>query len=111
MTARDELRVLIVSEHASFRFGGEAVLPAHYFKGLRERGVECWLITHERTRKELDEVFAADRDRIVYVPDTWAVKTLYRLGKPLPDRLNYFTFGYGIRILNQLAARIFRAAN
>jgi glycosyltransferase involved in cell wall biosynthesis len=96
---------LIVCEHASFRFGGEAVLPAQYFKGLRERGVECWLITPERTRGELDEVFAGERGRIAYVPDTWAVKMLYRLGKGLPDRLNYFTFGYGIRILNQLAAR------
>jgi len=98
-------RVLIVTEHASFRFGGEAILPAHYFKGLRDRGVECWLITHERTRPELDAAFANDRDRITYVPDTRLVKTLYRLSKPLPDRLSYFTLGWLIRLLNQRTAR------
>ena len=98
-------RVLIVTEHASFRFGGEAVLPAHYFKGLRDRGVECRLITHERTRAELDAAFAGDRDRVTYVPDTRLVKTLYRLSKPLPDRLSYFTLGWLIRLLNQRTAR------
>jgi glycosyltransferase involved in cell wall biosynthesis len=105
MSDLSELRVLIVSEHASFRFGGEAVLPAHYFKGLRARGVECWLITHERTRRELEEAFAAEQGRITYVPDTWLVKMLYHLGRPLGDRLNYFTFGAALRVLNQLTAR------
>ena len=32
-------RVLIVSEHASTRFGGEAILPWHYFHILRRRGI------------------------------------------------------------------------
>ena len=46
-------RVLIVSEHASVKFGGEAILPWHYFRILRRRGVEAWLVVHERTRDEL----------------------------------------------------------
>ena len=31
-------RVLIVAEHASARFGGEAVLALHYVRVLRRRG-------------------------------------------------------------------------
>ena len=42
-------RVLIVAEHASAKFGGEAILPLHYFRGLRRRGIEVWLIVHSRT--------------------------------------------------------------
>jgi hypothetical protein len=34
-------RVLIVAENASSRFGGEAILPLHVFRGLRRRGVEA----------------------------------------------------------------------
>ena len=39
-------RVLIVAEHASAKFGGEAILPLHYFRVLRKRGIEAWLIVH-----------------------------------------------------------------
>ena len=37
------LKVLIVAEHASAKWGGEAILPLHYFRHLRERGVEVLL--------------------------------------------------------------------
>ena len=43
-TDSGELRVLIIADHASTRFGGEAALPFHYFKGLRARGIEAWLL-------------------------------------------------------------------
>jgi glycosyltransferase involved in cell wall biosynthesis len=105
MSSPADIRALIVAEHASFKFGGEAILPAHYFKGLRERGIECWLITHSRTRPELEEAFPNDQSRIFYLPDTLLVKALYRLGKPLPARLNYLTLEWLMRMLTQRQAR------
>src|SRR5262245_37126584 len=62
-------RVLLVAEHASARFGGEAILPLHYFRVLRARGVETWMIVHERTRDELTALFPTDKDRLYFVPD------------------------------------------
>src|SRR5579883_1420456 len=59
-------RVLIVAEHASAKFGGEAALPLHYFRVLRKRRIEAWLVVHERTRDELNGQFAEDFDRIYF---------------------------------------------
>ena len=84
MTPSTDLRVLIIAEHASFKFGGEAILPVHYSKACASAGVEAWLITHSRTRAELESAFPNDQSRIHYLPDTLGAKTLYRLGKPLP---------------------------
>ena len=94
-------RVLIVAEHASARFGGEAVLALHYFRVLRRRGVEAWLLVHERTRDELERVFPDERARIRYVADTRAHVALWRLGRMLPDRLSAFTTGFAMRVLTQ----------
>jgi glycosyltransferase involved in cell wall biosynthesis len=105
MTPSTDLRVLIVAEHASFKFGGEAILPAHYFKGLRQRGIDAWLITHSRTRAELEAAFPSDQSRIFYLPDTLGARALYRLGKFLPARLNYFTFEWLMRMSTQRRAR------
>lgn len=92
------MRICIVAEHASKRFGGEAFLPVHYFGLLRSRGVEAWLVVHSRTRDELVEIFPHDIDRILFVPDLWAHKLLFRLSLYLPRRLSGATFG----LLNQL---------
>src|SRR3954471_15569514 len=62
-------RVLIVADHASARFGGEAALPLHYFRLLRARNAPVWLISHARTRDELQALFGDDA-RILYVEDT-----------------------------------------
>lgn len=77
-----DVRPIIVAEHASTRFGGEAILPFHYFRFLRKRGVEAWLVVHERTRQELDQVLATERDRIHYVPD----RLVQKVGARLCDR-------------------------
>ena len=87
-------RVLIVADHASARFGGEAVLPLHYYRLLRARGVETWMVVHERTREELSRLFPGDADRIHYVPDTRAHRRLWKLGRLLPGgALAHFLFG------------------
>jgi glycosyltransferase involved in cell wall biosynthesis len=99
------LRVLIVAEHASARFGGEAVLPLHYFRFLRRRGIEAWLIVHARTRDELAALMPEEMERIEFVPDTWFHKSAVRLGRPLPSRLSSFTLGYAMRLDCQLKAR------
>jgi glycosyltransferase involved in cell wall biosynthesis len=98
------LNVLIAAEHASTRFGGEASLPLHYYRILRQRGIPTWLVVHERTRAELQALFPQD-DRIVYVADTVWHRWLWRLEQLLPDRLAHFTVRFLMRLLTQLAQR------
>jgi glycosyltransferase involved in cell wall biosynthesis len=98
-------RVLIVAEHASAQFGGEAVLSLHYYRVLRARNVQVWLVVHERTRQELLTLFPADADRIYFVSDTLLHKTLWRLSSFLPQRLAGFTLGFAMRLSTQLAQR------
>ncbi|MDB5329729.1 MAG: family glycosyltransferase [Phycisphaerales bacterium] len=98
-------RVLIVAEHASARFGGEAILPLHYFRVLRKRGVEAWLIVHSRTREELSRLFPGDLGRIHFLPDTKYHRLLYHLGKPLPGQLRHFSVGFLSRLSSQRQAK------
>jgi glycosyltransferase involved in cell wall biosynthesis len=99
------MRVLIVAEHASLKFGGEAALPLHYYRILRRRQIPVWLVVHERTRDELESLFPLDRDRIVFVPDTKAHLFVWRLSRLLPDRISNFTTGFFLRYLTQVAQR------
>lgn len=101
----DNLRVLIVAEHASMQFGGEAALPLHYFRVLRQRGIETWLVVHDRTRDELKSLFPSDFDRIHFVPDTFWHRFLSRCSQLIPPRLFYFTFGLMLRLMNQIVQR------
>jgi glycosyltransferase involved in cell wall biosynthesis len=104
-SAPARLGVLIVAEHASARFGGEAILPLHYFRILRERGIPAWLVVHERTRDELLALFPAEQPRMRFIRDTWLHRALWRSGAPLPRRLREATLGYALRLLTQLRAR------
>jgi glycosyltransferase involved in cell wall biosynthesis len=99
------LRVCIVAENASFRFGGEASLPLHYFSRLRTRGIEAWLIIHGRTRPELEQLFPGEQDRIQYIPDRWYHKLIWKLSQPLPRRVSEATFGTLMVLINQLIQR------
>lgn len=99
-----DVRVLIAAEHASAKFGGEAVLPLHYFRVLRRRKIECWLVVHERSREELEKLFPHD-NRITYIADTFLVILLFKFGRFLPARLAYFSTGFVMRILTQLKQR------
>jgi glycosyltransferase involved in cell wall biosynthesis len=98
-------RVLIVAEHASVKFGGEAALPLHYFRVLRKRHIETWLVVHERTRDELKLYFGDDFDRIFFISDTVVHRVLWRLGQGLPQRFAYFTVWFALRLLTQIAQR------
>lgn len=105
MTVLNDIRVLIVAEHASLKFGGEAALPLHYFRVLRNRGIETWLIVHNRTRHELETLFPEDIARMHFVVDTVWHRLLWRIGKLFPDRLSYFTFGLALRLITQMTQR------
>lgn len=102
MTA--DLRVLIVAEHASARFGGEAALPLHYFRVMRNRGIPVWLVTHARTRDELMQLYPGDA-RILYIEDSVWHRAMWRIGRLIPDRISYFTTGFLSRLSTQLAQR------
>jgi glycosyltransferase involved in cell wall biosynthesis len=99
------MRVCIVAEHASYKFGGEAVLPLHYFAGLRARGVEAWLVVHGRTRNELEDVFASDSSRLRFISDAWFHKLLNRLSGFLPHRISGATLGLLSQLITQYLAR------
>jgi len=104
-SSSEALRVCIVAENASFRFGGEASLPLHYFARLRQRDIQAWLIIHSRTRPELESLFPQDQDRIQYIPDKWYHKLIWQLSRPLPRRVAEATFGTLMLLINQLIQR------
>jgi glycosyltransferase involved in cell wall biosynthesis len=100
-----DLRVLIIAEHASLNFGGEAALPLHYFRVLRKRGIEAWLIVHERTKVELQSRFSEEIDRIYFISDTVWHRLLFKIARLLPHRISFFTFGFLLRLLTQILQR------
>jgi glycosyltransferase involved in cell wall biosynthesis len=99
------MRVCIVAEHASYRFGGEAVLPVHFFAGLRARKIEAWLVVHSRTREELLAAFPDDQDRLRFIPDAWFHRLLCRLSNFLPRRISQSTTGLISLLTTQYLAR------
>lgn len=100
-----DLRILIVAEHASIKFGGEAALPVHYFRVLRKRGMDVRMVVHARSRGELAASFPDELDRIHFIPDSAAHRFLYKLGKGLPRRLAYFTTEWIMRYLTGRESR------
>ena len=104
LSGADIPRVLIVADHASARFGGEAALPFHYFRVLRARGAPVWLISHARTRDELTGVFGND-SRIRYVEDAPLHRRMFAIGQRLPAGVAYLTTGFVTRLASQLEQR------
>lgn len=102
---QNKIRVLIVAEHASAKFGGEAILPLHYYRVLRSRSVPVWLLVHERTRAELTSLYPQDEAHMLFVPDTWLHLFLWRTSRHIPARLASFTTDFAMRVATQLAQR------
>lgn len=98
------LKVLIIAEHASAQFGGEAILPLHYFRLLLRRGYDVRMVVHERTAAELTAMFPSDINRITFVADTAIHRWLHWAGRRLPRRLSYMTTGFMIRCIGQRSA-------
>ncbi|HEX4124949.1 MAG TPA: glycosyltransferase family 4 protein [Tepidisphaeraceae bacterium] len=103
--APTDLRIALFSDSASARFGGEAIHPVHYFRILRSRGIETFLIVNARTRGEMAELFPDEQDRIFYVEDSLLHKILWQVQRKLPARIGYFTIGTLSRVLTQGQAR------
>ena len=99
------IRVLIAAENASLRFGGEAILPYHYFRLLRQRGIDAHLIVHARTRPELTALFAHELDHLHFVEDTPVQKRLFLLGRLLPRRMDEATLGLATQMITQWRQR------
>lgn len=99
------MKVIIVAEHASTKFGGEAFLPLHYFRFLRARNIETWLVVHARTQAELELLFPQETGRIHFVPDTWLHRFLYKIGKLLPRRIAEATTGWLSHLYTQAIQR------
>ena len=99
------MQICIVAEHASTRFGGEAFLPLLYFSLLRSRGIDTWLVVHSRTRRELEELFPRDLDRIFFVPDLWIHRLVFTISRGLPRRVSVATFGLINQLITQFLQR------
>jgi glycosyltransferase involved in cell wall biosynthesis len=91
--SKSSIRPLIVADHASARFGGEALIPFQYFKYLRRINIDVHLLVHERTRGELCDAFPNDIERLHFVADSRINIWCSKLGRFLPDRIAVFTLG------------------
>lgn len=100
-----QLRVCVVAESASFKFGGEASLPLHYFSRLRARGIEAWLIVHERTREELEALLPDEKERIHFIRDEWFHKLVWRVSGLLPRRIAEAALWAPVMVINQRMQR------
>lgn len=99
------MKILIVADNASSRFGGEAQLPLQHFRMMRKRGAEVKLITHARNRDDLAQALGPDLEGVVFVPDSPFHVACSRLSRFLPDRISAFTFGFASRFATQIQAR------
>lgn len=96
------LRILIVCEHASNIFGGEAMLPLNYFRYLAKSQHEVYLITHERVKTSILQIADINQDHVFYVPDTLAHRLLHRYSSILPERIRIVTFGFVMHLITQV---------
>jgi hypothetical protein len=99
------MRVILVADNASVRFGGEAFIPLNYFRLLRLRKVDVRLVVHARNKAELLERFPEDWERLHFVEDTRLHKALFHVGEFLPRRLAEATTGLLIHLTTQLSQR------
>ncbi len=101
----EPLRVLVVAANASAKWGGEAVLPLHLFRGLRAAGQEAWLCVGRETKAELDELLGPDASRVEYVEDTLTHAVFRWLEARTPRWLAEHPYYYCGVLLTQLKQR------
>jgi len=98
-------KVLIIAPHASAKFGGESILPIHYFKRLPGVNVIPYMVVHERTKAELIELLGSDIANVTFIKDTSFHRLLHRCSKKLPHRIGGFTFGLVLDLFTQIEQR------
>jgi glycosyltransferase involved in cell wall biosynthesis len=99
------IKICIVAQNASYKYGGEASLPWLCFKYLRQRGVDVHLVVHGRTRPEVLAGFPQDHDRLHFSPETKFDRFLWRIGSFLPHKIDVQTFTAARHIHNQRLQR------
>jgi glycosyltransferase involved in cell wall biosynthesis len=104
-TADTSMRILIVCEHASARFGGEAILPLHWFKYLRQAGDEVWLVSHARTREEVVKLFPDCKDYLHFAEDTPWQQRLHRIRSRVSARIARIVLDLWVHFITQLRQR------
>ena len=98
----DKLNILIVCEHASNVYGGEAMLPLNYFRLLsKDQNNRVYLITHARVRASIEQLADIKQDQVFYMPDTKVHQVLNKYSALLPDRISLLTFGFLMHLLTQ----------
>ncbi len=95
------MKILIVCEHASNVFGGEAMLPLNYFRLLDKNQHEVYLITHARVKTTIQQIADIQQENVFYVPDTAAHKLLCKYSEYLPERISVVTFGFLLHLITQ----------
>jgi glycosyltransferase involved in cell wall biosynthesis len=105
MQRRRLQRVLIAAENASTRLGGEAILPYHFMRLLRQRGIDAHLVVHERCRADLEALFPQDLERLHFVRDMKLQMLFYRMSRLVPRRVAEATVGLANNLLTQSAQR------
>ncbi|MCB2426640.1 glycosyltransferase family 4 protein [Methylophaga pinxianii] len=95
------IRVLIVSENATDQFGGESILPLHYFRFLRQENIATWLITHERVKERLTELLGDDIQHVIFIPETKLFSKLHNWGLKLPPRVRAISTHFLMQCLTQ----------
>jgi len=100
-----DIRVLLVAEHASSKFGGEAMLPLQYFRHLRRRGLDVTMVLHERCRGSMEAEFGKDCPDIHYVADSAINVLCHRIGSKLPKFIGDFSFGAVSHLDTQIRQR------
>lgn len=96
------LKILIVCETASNKFGGEAMLPFKYFHYLQKLGHEVYLLTHTRSLQSIDSV-----KNVIYIRDTKAQVLLHQLGSHLPERVALVTTGVISHYITQIYQHVY----
>lgn len=100
------INVLIVAVQASASFGGESILPLHYYKGLKKKHIPVKMVVHERTRDELNKIFLGNLSDITFIKDTWLHKFLYNFKRFLSDRIYSISFGLLLDLLTESALKV-----
>jgi glycosyltransferase involved in cell wall biosynthesis len=99
--ANQNIKVCIVAQNASLKYGGEAALPWLCFKYLRRKGVDAHLVAHGRTKPEILAGFPGEEDRLHFAPETKLDRALWKMGTFLPGKIDAQTFGTARHIVNQ----------
>lgn len=100
-----EPRVVVLGENASMKMGGEASFPYLFFKLLRARGVEAWLVAHARTRDELRSLLPEETGRMHFVEESPLDIRLWKLGMKLPRKIDEQTIGVVRHVLTHRRLR------